>query len=75
MTFQSQPQFWERTHQHSQHMNARPALLCAPNRQDDQDGIVVFDDKGPFFTITIDAALRLAHQIADIVTTMKERNR
>jgi hypothetical protein len=56
-------------------MNARPALLCAPNRQDDQDGIVVFDDKGPFFTITIDAALRLAHQIADIVTTMKERNR
>ena len=66
------PQFRAKSITDSQTVSAAPARFLDDNGRENEPAVVVFAAGTPRLSITTDAALRLANEIADVLARHKE---
>lgn len=71
-TFVSKPHQWRRNVDDSHATAARPAVLV-DFRHAQHPGVIISQGAARFMLLTNEDAMRLAHEIADILTTNNER--
>lgn len=68
-TFRSGVDYWHRNHADGQSAHVVPAALEDPSGRE-VPGVAIFFDRKPRVVIPADGALRMAHQLADVLEQM-----
>lgn len=73
--FRIHPRFHDKSRSDSRTLSAAPAQFVDDDGRATEQAVVVYADGGPRLSITIHAALGLAHELADVLSYHRERTK